>query len=195
MKENLLRRSLPEPNSGCWLWMEGCSGDGYGAVTIRKMVHKAHRVSYMIFKGPIPEGMNLLHRCDTRLCINPDHLFLGTLAENNWDRDKKGRTAKGERSGKSKLTDAQVLEIRAEEITSPKLECYKALGIKYGVTHGHISKILRGELRREGGRLPYKKYILHAITDIKAYRVQKQREYRARKAALRSTHKPLQEEW
>lgn len=145
VKENLLRRSVPEPNSGCWLWMEGCSGDGYGAVNIRRKVHKAHRLSYMVFKGPVPDGMNLLHKCDNRLCINPDHLMVGTLAENNWDRDRKGRTAKGEKSGSAKLTREQIEEIRATPRTYPFVLGYRVLAAKYGVTFGHISKIMRKE--------------------------------------------------
>jgi len=95
------RHYEPEPMSGCWLWTASRNGDGYGFMTvgsrgIDRSYRGAHRVSYEIYVGPIPDGMCVLHRCDVPACVNPAHLFLGTQRDNALDRERKhrGRYAK-----------------------------------------------------------------------------------------------------
>lgn len=73
----------PEPNTGCWLWLRACTARGYGTVGVgKKHTGLAHRVSYQIMRGPIPEGMTLDHLCRTPGCVNPDHLEIVTQREN-----------------------------------------------------------------------------------------------------------------
>ena len=81
---------IPEPNSGCWLWI-GSQRRGYGLIWDAGKQWLAHRVSWVIHSGAIPDGMHVLHKCDTPPCVNPQHLFLGTHAQNMADRDRKGR--------------------------------------------------------------------------------------------------------
>ena len=95
--------------SGCWLWTGQKSQKGYGILQTQKSnkikKHRAHRLSYEIFKGPIPEGMYVCHSCDTPACINPEHLWVGTVQQNNADRVEKMR-------GTTKLNKEQVAEIK-----------------------------------------------------------------------------------
>lgn len=106
---------IPEPNSGCWLWLGSTSQAHieYPQISIKGKTSSAHRASYQSHNGPIPLGLHVLHRCDTPLCINPDHLFLGTPADNSADMVAKGRSARGERGGNAVLNEQKVREIRA----------------------------------------------------------------------------------
>ena len=84
----------PEPMSGCWLWTGAVKELGYGVIglgTRQQGTAKAHRVGWELRHGAIPAGMNVLHRCDTPSCVNPAHLFLGTLKDNAQDCVRKGR--------------------------------------------------------------------------------------------------------
>ena len=76
------RACIPEPNTGCWLWMQAIAGGGYGAIGVHGKVKRAHRVSYECFVGAIPAGMVIDHMCRTRSCVNPDHLRVVTLGIN-----------------------------------------------------------------------------------------------------------------
>lgn len=96
--------SVPVPWTGCWLWELASDRYGYGKATaLGRKSTTAHRISYEAFVGPIPEGMFVCHKCDVAACCNPEHLFLGTAADNNRDRSNKGRTAKGPRSSYKRL--------------------------------------------------------------------------------------------
>lgn len=82
---------IPEPNTGCWLWTASLCRDGYGNFYDGKRVIGAHRFSWQTYKGEIPEGLHILHKCDTPACVNPDHLSLGTHRDNMNDSLLKGR--------------------------------------------------------------------------------------------------------
>lgn len=84
---------VPEPNSGCWLWTAALGRDGYGrfARNGRNSIVQAPRMSWELYRGPIPEGMFVLHKCDVKMCVNPDHLFIGTHLDNMKDCAAKGR--------------------------------------------------------------------------------------------------------
>jgi len=108
----LLDRVLPEPNSGCWLWTSTLNKDGYAKSRYKGKSYQMHRAYYEEFKGSIPDGLCVLHKCDTPSCVNPDHLFLGTVSDNNADKVKKGRQPKGEKHPNAKLSVPQVRAIK-----------------------------------------------------------------------------------
>jgi hypothetical protein len=132
-----LERAVPEPMSGCWLWMGSMLWNGYG----RYKNVKAHRLAWEIFNGPVPSSLFVLHRCDTRLCVNPDHLFLGSTADNMADKVRKGRQAMGSKNGQSKLTEEQVRHIRELSASLQLAELAK----KFGVCKTTIYYIVSGQ--------------------------------------------------
>lgn len=126
---------------GCWLWLSGKDADGYGGfnadhdgVTYRR----AHRYSYALHHGPIPTGMQVCHTCDTPSCVRPDHLFLGSIAENMADKMAKGRhvgQGRGVRHTKAKLTEEQARAI----LDDPRP--HTQIAMEYGVAATTISSL------------------------------------------------------
>ncbi len=125
----------------CWEWKAGKKGRGYGMFGINYEMWYAHRVAWILTFGPIPEGLLCCHHCDNPGCCNPYHLFLGTIRDNNVDSFRKGRTARGEKQGGSKLTEEDVLEIR--RLYKAKERNQQDLADKFGVSHVTISRIVR----------------------------------------------------
>lgn len=111
LQERLMRKTVV--TDACWLWT-GCKSDGHGQICVNYKMIGTHRVSWELFRGPIPEGLCVLHKCDVRNCVNPDHLFLGTKRDNAVDCMNKGRHSRGERNGQARLTESDVLAIFAE---------------------------------------------------------------------------------
>ena len=128
-------------DNGCWIWTGSVASHGYGSFYYRKKNMRAHRASYLLHRGEIPSGQLVLHTCDVTACVNPDHLFLGTVADNVADRVKKGRSACGERQGCAKLTPEQVLEIRR---LYPDTRLF-TLARRFGVSRQAIEFIVKRE--------------------------------------------------
>jgi hypothetical protein len=92
LSERVDRMSIPEPTTGCHLWIGPINDGGYGKIKVNGQMCRAHRVSYAANVGTIPDGLMVLHRCDTPACVNPNHLFLGSARDNIVDATKKGRS-------------------------------------------------------------------------------------------------------
>ena len=103
---------IPEPNSGCWLWLGPLNAKGYGRLSIRKKRVLAHRFSHQQFKGDVPKHLCVLHECDNKLCVNPEHLSTGTQAKNSADMVARGRVCCGEARETSKLSAQEARYIR-----------------------------------------------------------------------------------
>lgn len=137
----------------CWEWQGTVTNNGYGEVLVDGKKHLAHRASWRLRRGEIPEGMCVCHTCDNRICVNPHHLFLGTRGDNIKDMDLKGRRVNtphlGEKHGGAKLTEDQVYEILAS------MDTQVSLGKRYGVRQTTISRIKRRESwKHVDGALP-----------------------------------------
>ena len=131
----------------CWLWIGSDRGNGYGCIKINGKVIDAHRVSWKLLRGPIPDGAFVCHSCDVRSCVHPGHLFLGTPRDNVMDAIKKGRIkppdCTGNISRNRKLTFQQAQEIR-RRFTEESVSKYK-LGRDYKIDEAGIRLILKNK--------------------------------------------------
>lgn len=127
----------------CWPWMMYTNRGGYGVVMFRGSPTMAHRVIFEAANGPIPKGLYILHKCDNRICCNPNHLFMGTIADNNADKMAKGRHRGPRGTGHplSKITEADVISIR-EKYKNGHTQVM--LAREFGVHQTKISEIVRG---------------------------------------------------
>jgi hypothetical protein len=137
LRERIEGGSIPVTESGCWIWLKCKRADGYGSIGINKTTVLAHRASWTAFRGEIPDGLYVLHHCDNRICVNPEHLFIGTHTDNMIDRDTKGRNKPrpGILNPKTKLTPQQVLAIRNSSVGCDKL------ARQYGMNKSTMARI------------------------------------------------------
>jgi hypothetical protein len=149
IKERLYSNVVVNPVSGCWEW-NGTKYHGYGRICVgsrvdgtRHTVH-THRLSYELNFGPIPDGMEICHKCDNPSCINPEHLFIGTRQDNVNDRERKGRNVVlvGEERLEAKLTRKDVKNARWERAFMGT--SFSILAKKYGVCKKTIQNAING---------------------------------------------------
>lgn len=136
LRAHIEKHSIPEPMSGCWIWLRALDGDGYGVVGVGRW-QRAHRASYRAFKGPIPTGVVIQHSCDTPCCVAPWHLSVGTIATNNLDMVRKGRSR-----GPTNISAQTVLDIRNASGSQ------ESIARSFGISQSAVSRILRRESRR-----------------------------------------------
>jgi len=149
------RMSIPEPNSGCWLWLGEVRKDGYGVARFGPWRVKnhgrvfAHRLSWRAHNGDIPAGLHILHKCDVPSCVNPQHLYPGTDRDNHNDKVARGRACWqtgnmprpfGEGHHKAKLTADQVREIRRRWDAGEDTQC--GMAREFGVYQNAIREIV-----------------------------------------------------
>jgi len=141
-KVNKLGPTEPHMDSNCWLWMGYRNKAGYGRMRAFGNLELCSRVSWHMHNGQIPGGLCVLHKCDSPPCVNPDHLFLGSYADNAKDRCAKGRSAQnaptGESSKFAKLTEQDVLSIRDAYPRFTQQE----LANRFNVSRGNISCVV-----------------------------------------------------
>lgn len=149
LKERLLSHIKINIETDCWEW-QGSKRNGYGRMIVGSRKDKtrksksAHRVSYEIYHGEIPIGMDVCHRCDNPCCVNPNHLFVGTRQDNINDRESKGRNKiqYGSKNGRAILNEDQVIEIREKRNLGMS---FGKLSKEYGVCKKTIMRAASGQ--------------------------------------------------
>lgn len=139
IEERFKEKTKPDL-SGCILWTAAVHDMGYGTFGFRGRPQGAHRVSWILNFGEIPKNLWVLHKCDVRLCVNPDHLFLGTPKQNTKDMFEKGRAAVGERHGRSKIKKTDVDKIKILLLNNSGRKVAKI----FGISESHVSSIKHG---------------------------------------------------
>lgn len=144
-----------ERRGECWEWQRTVNKHGYGVLKVRmhddvpgdggRKLRTAHRTSFECFVGPITDELFVCHTCDNRRCIRPSHLFAGTCQDNKLDSVRKRRHVYGARHHKTKLTEAQVREIRASSDTQA------CIAKKFGIRQSTVSSIRRNEIWKHVG--------------------------------------------
>lgn len=143
-KRKIKKFTYINTRTGCWEWQKYKNELGYGYTSYRGKQLKAHRVSWIVFRGEIPSGVCVLHKCDNPKCVNPDHLYLGSMKDNVRDMMERGRNGYGVMDGmkqhNAKFTNEDVLWIRAQECT---WENCKEFALKFGASPHTIWNIFR----------------------------------------------------
>jgi hypothetical protein len=144
--------SFVKKTDRCWEWLGARLKRGYGNYRGGRRKALAHRYSWEMHFGPIPDGLWVLHKCDNPGCVRPDHLFLGTHLDNMADMTAKGRSTHGERGTMVRLTEGQVREIHARYATGKITQ--KDLAADYGISRAEIGMIVQGKCWQHLGLPP-----------------------------------------
>ena len=141
---------ITKTEAGCWIYGGAKDKWGYTHIGVKGKRIQAHRYSYEHYKGPITVGLQILHSCDNNACVNPEHMSLGTDADNRRDAQLKGRTTWGEKNSHAVLTADQVLEIRKlyKKVHAKKSNA-KELAARFGVSSNAINAIACGRTWRQ----------------------------------------------
>lgn len=156
VSDRFYKRVKKSPN-GCWEWTGELTINGYGRFQVnnkgKKTRHSAHRVAFFLENGPFPKEKIICHSCDNRICVNPDHLWIGTCQENTDDMFRKGRQNIyfGNKHGRSKITDEQFLKIVSE---FERGKDAKYISMKYRISIDYATQIRSGQSER------YKRLVL-----------------------------------
>jgi hypothetical protein len=131
--------SKQDAKSGCRLWTGGLRPDGFATLNLKGVRRMAHRLAWVDRHGAVPTGFDVLHRCDNRHCVNPDHLFLGTDKDRTAIMVRKGRNPilRGQKNGRAKLSASAVLQIRSDKRAS------KVVAAELGVDPSTIRYVRR----------------------------------------------------
>lgn len=130
-------------SAGCWLWKGNINSKGYASMHVKGLGKvECHRIAYLVWVGEIESGLQVRHTCDNPPCINPEHLVLGTIADNMRDKVERNRQLRGETHNLAKLTEVAVRDIRRRRAAGERL---KPLAEQYGVSETMVSYVVRGK--------------------------------------------------
>lgn len=133
-------RSYEQTPTGCWEWKFRLSV-GYGEMRCARYSVKAHRVSWILHNGEIPDGLLVCHSCNNKKCVNPNHLYLGTALQNRGDADEDGLTPKGSRMPRAKLTEESAWRIR--QLNASGQVTYIQLAVMFGVSKSVVADVIK----------------------------------------------------
>lgn len=127
-----------EKSISCWLWVGAKEADGYGRFDIEHKHIRAHRFSWILHNGPVPNGLGILHRCNNTSCVNPSHLYAGTPKDNALDTVNSGNTTTGVKNGNSKLNNEAVRAIRNDQ------RCQRVIAKEHDISAQTVCTIKKG---------------------------------------------------
>ena len=126
----------------CWPWLAQIKKNGYGQFSLKGRATQAHRASYQISKGEIPDGLVIRHTCDNKKCVNPNHLLSGTYKDNSRDAVERNLYPRGEDQGRARLTLEQVVEIR--DVSRAGSESQRSMARRFGVSKASVQRVAAG---------------------------------------------------
>ena len=142
IKDQRFLKKVRKLDNGCWIWTGTWDRTkGYGLVRRNGALILAHRYAFRLAFGEIPQGSLICHHCDIRLCVNPEHLFAGSYADNSADMKAKGRSAKRENHSQATLTEYDVAQIRKLAVKLTQTE----IAYRFGIDQSAVSRLINHE--------------------------------------------------